>query len=72
MYTQKRAKLGQYSEPLSYIFFTIKCIYMHELGTTSLPGDVQSLEVHGTLQIGRKEIKKEKKERNNRAENLVT
>jgi hypothetical protein len=49
MYTQKRANLGQYSEPLSYIFFTIKSVYMYELGTTSLPGDIQSLKVHGTL-----------------------
>lgn len=58
MYTQKRANLGQYSELLSYIFLTIKSVYMYEPGTTSLPRDVQSLEVHGTLKIGKKETNK--------------
>ena len=58
MYTQKRTNLGQYIELLSYIFLTIKLVYMYEPGTTSLPRDVQSLEVHGTLKIGKKERKK--------------
>lgn len=37
---------------------------MYELESNSLPGDIQSLEVHGTLKVSTKE-------RNDRAENLI-